>query len=644
MICTRWALLSSLVCGLLVGAGAEAQAQGRQGVYQVVGHDVQRGAYRGRVELRWSGADYAFLREVEYTAFAHSGRPVSTVWSGRAVDTPQGLSVLVSLDRMGWASRGAGITRTAADGVPLVVSGAFTVPPGGADLAGSYPAQGAGFAARNEAWTYAGPTGVQPIWLDERRVIPTHDPQGAVTRRLMDLLFSPFHATTWVQPYVGRSEFQAGVHFFVHDRTDFSLHQARPDLLRVIGRLVDPLSLAEAAVKADAFGKTLVQKAVEADRDLPGRYLDAGFLSGRLPGGGFMADGDSAEWTGNYAWSQALRYRTTGEPAALANLEHVLQALVDCVDIVGQPGEFGRALRQVTGPAPLGPLWHRGQGRFAGVEWLEGGNNDMLKGYLAAGVGALDALPPGHRLQGELARVLAQLADHSPVVQDGKFNELMCNGVVSAVQGPGRHRDRYRHISRNPFLQLYTVAIAAGFHYQGISDWSGAQLELTTLMIMTRLAEHHGARWVGLVNRLGIRRAARRQARARRPIHVIAAAGLAALPRPWAPYDPDDAVWVLREMPYPRPLLDQQRSLRADWCLSRWPELFWKFDWIQARNRAQGHVGAALFEENLSNYWWKNNPFGGLAGNGGGGVDWSPGDYLLAYWLARAYGVIGPND
>jgi hypothetical protein len=54
-------------------------------------------------------------------------------------------------------------------------------------------------------------------------------------------------------------------------------------------------------------------------------------------------------------------------------------------------------------------------------------------------------------------------------------------------------------------------------------------------------------------------------------------------------------------------------------------------------------VAPPLFETHLSDFHWKSNPFGGL-GQAGGSVEWSGSDYLVTYWLGRAYGVIGPND
>jgi len=618
-----------------------AWAQTLEGVYAVSGSEPGRGPYSGRVELRRSAAGYDFVRDVEYATFSQQGRPVSTVWAGQARDMPGGVQVTLELDRMGWASGGAGLTRTAADGVPMTIQGVFSSA-GARDLQGGYLGQGAPFVDPNERWTYLGPVAASPIWRNQRVRAATHQAPARWLRQILDAVFRSFRQTAWIRPYLQNPDFVAGIHDYLHDATDFALHRQRPRLLRVVQRLLDPLSLAEAEVKADAFGKTLAQKAAEADREVPQRFLDAGMLSGLRAQGGFVPDGDSAEWTGLYALSQAYRHMATGAPAALQNLRLIVAAEVQLVDITGQPGEFARTLRASTA-TPASGIWHRGQGPHAGVDWMEGGNNDMLKGLLVTGIAALEALPPGDPQTREMARVLSSLWRHSSVVQDGKFNEQNTAGVVSAINGPGPERDRYDKIRRNPFLNLYTVAQAGGVYYYGISDWSGAQLELNTLLVRARLAELHGKRISSLINKLGLRRAAQRQRKVRRVTHDLVAAGLARLPWPWSRYDPSNAIWVLRETPYPRTGLSSHRALRADVSASPYPELPWKRDWVQGRNRARAIVAPPLYEVPLGNYYWKSNPFPALDGEGGG-LDWSGTDYLFAYWLGRAYGVIGPND
>jgi hypothetical protein len=628
-------LLALLVCPL------SGSAQARDGLYAVNGTEPGRGAYSGRVELRRSAQGYTFVREIEYATFMHQGRPVSTVWTGSARDTATGLQVTLQLDRMGWASRGAGVTRAVADGVPMTIQGAFSSA-GAHDLQGGYQGQGPRFVPPSERWTYQGPPPAQSIWRSQRVRAATHRAPPRWLRQLLNAVFSTFRQTAWVRPYLQHPDFVAGIHVYVHDATDFALHRQRPHLLRVVQRLVDPLSLAEAAVKANAFGKTLRQKAIEADHEVPQRFLDAGMLAGVVPGGGFVPDGDSAEWTGLYALSQAWRYKVTGEPAALQNVRRITAAEVQLVDITGQPGEFARTLRASTSAAPAG-LWRRGQGPHTGVDWMEGGNNDMLKGLLVTGIAAIEALPAGDPQSLDMARVLSSLWRHSSVVRDGKYNEQNTAGVVSAIRGAGPERDRYHRIRKNPFLNLYTVAHAAGYYYYGVSDWSGAQLELHTLLVRARLAELHGKRLSALTDKLGIRRAAQRQRKVRRATHDLAAAGLAKLPWPWSAYDHSGAVWVLREMPFPRPLLSTHHVLRADVSVSPYPELPWKRDWVQSRSRARAIVAPPYFETQLGNYYWKNNPFPALDGEGGG-VAWSAADYLFAYWMGRAYGVIGPND
>ena len=52
----------------------------------------------------------------------------------------------------------------------------------------------------------------------------------------------------------------------------------------------------------------------------------AALLARRLASNGALVpNGDGAEWTGDYAFTQALRYRTTQEPAALAGTSRLVE-------------------------------------------------------------------------------------------------------------------------------------------------------------------------------------------------------------------------------------------------------------------------------------------------------------------------------
>ncbi len=627
---------------LLLAAGP-AFGQARAGIYGVSGHEPGRGDYAGRVELRWTGSDYAFVREVELTTFRHQGRPVSTVWTGRARDAGAGVEVTLQLARMGWVVGGPNLpSRTPADGLPMSVIGRFA--PTGGGLAGSYRGQGAPFADPSERWTRLGAPGPQPIWSSERRLADAHGAAPAWERLLLFAVFDSFHRAPWVRPYTGRPEFQQAIHRFVLDRTDFALHRRRPELLRVIDRLVDPLTLAEAVVKANAFGQTLRVKADAADAEVPARFVEPTGVLARRDGGRFDADGDGALWTGVYAYTQALRHRVTGAPAALANLARTVEALRVQMAITGRPDEFARTLRAASG-LPLTGGWVAGQGAYAGIEWLSGGNNDMFKGLLWGGLAAYEGLPASDPARAVYGRHVAELIAHHPVVGASKLvprNELMATGVASLLLGPGPERDRYVRLARNPFGLLFAATgLSGGIHHQGICDWSGTHLNVSTMILQTRLAEHHHASLAALANRVGLRISAQRLAPIRRTLHTLAAAGLARIS--WLPpLDPSDAVWALRELPFPRPQVRAQHALKAEYCVSPYPNLPWKRDWTTDRGRAHGLVAPPLFERDLGNYVWKDDPFPKL--DPSGPEEAAAVDYLFGYWLARGFGVIGPND
>jgi hypothetical protein len=628
----------------LFGGGTGATAigsQGRSGVYSVTGSDPTRGAYTGQLELTWTGAGYTFIRDVEFTTFRSGGRPVSTVWTGTALDDGAGgVTLALKLNRMGWAQEAHGIPkRTQADGIPMLVSAQFNV--SGADLAGAYVGQGAPFADPSETWTYTGPNGVAPIWVNERTLKPSHDPPSALAKAALFLAFRSFHQVPYIVPYVQRPEFQAAQYGFVFDRTDFALHRSRPDLLRCINTLVDPLNLEEALVKTNAFGKTLLQKAREADLDVVANYVEPTGVLAQVRNGLMVEDNDGALWSGYYAYSQAMRYQVTGDQAAKDNVETFGRGLRTAMVITGRDDEFARTLRTSRG-LPLGTRWVAGTGAYAGIEWKKGGNNDMYKGLLWAGLALATVNSP---LKADFGAALNRLNHNHSVTQGTRRigNRLISNGVVSVLIGPGPERDKYKSLTRNPFLTAYNLAAGGGFHYQGISDWSGTQLNISGLITEARLAEMHGYTYAKHVTRLALRRAAKSGVKTRRVLHQIAGAGLGTVSYA-TPIDGSDGVWALIEKPFPRTQMGSGDFLRDDYCVGPYPNLPWKRDWTTNRGRSVGMVGPPHFETASTNFSWKDSPYTQLFGSGASGEYSASTDYLFGYWLGRMYGVIGPND
>ena len=633
---------SSAPLGTQVALVNAFAATGLGGVYQVAGVDPTRGAYAGQVELRWEGSDYAFLREVEYTSYRHQGRPVSLVWTGRARDQAGGVTLDLSLRRMGFAAEAEGIApRTRADGQAMRVQATFA-PQAGGGLQGSYRGQGAPFTDPAEDWTFLRGPGVAPIWSLERTLEASHSAPSRTTKFLMFALFNDFHRTAWISPYTGRAEFQAAVHKFTYDRTDFALHRARPDLLRLIDTVVDELNLHEAKIKADAFGKTLALKASEADADVPARFLEptAGCLVERTTAGGTEDDNDGNLWTGAYCYSQALRYATTQDPRARDNMLRTARSLDIMLRVSGRGDDFARTVR-TAGLRPLGTKWLPGAGQFSHLEWKIGGNNDMWKGFLLGGLALLEG--PGQPLRQDYGAALAALARTHDVTKGSRRvgNRLITWGTVAALTGDSQAASEYRRHARNPFQAAYDVAVGGGFHYKGIADWSGTHLNIVGLMLSARLAEHNNYWLAKPISRLALQRAARATTSIRRSLHMIVAAGLA----PSSSLDPSDAIWALRELPQPRSLVGVGASFHDTFSASPIPNLPWKRDWTTNQGRAKGIVAPPLWEEPQGAYVWKNNPFPDVVDGGGPRThDNAAGGYLLAYWFGRRHGVISATE
>src|SRR5262245_18391254 len=94
---------------------------------------------------------------------------------------------------------------------------------------------------------------------------------------------------------------------------------------------------------------------------------------------GYAANGDGAVWSGMYAGSQALRWLVTKDPKALANYKRVVKGLMLLMDITDSSEEVVRTAHLFKEGETLNHPWARGQGRFAHIKYIKGGNNDMIK-------------------------------------------------------------------------------------------------------------------------------------------------------------------------------------------------------------------------------------------------------------------------
>ena len=209
-------------------------------VWDVTGADA-RGAFAGQVEMVADGASKRFTRVVHYlTARVEDSRELWWVWQGKAADASgDGLAIDVALSKLDFVIERGPLKRTAADGAPVVVKGTFARSPKG--YAGTYQSGG---AVTSESWSPSSAKG--PIFAGiDRKFAPSHDPPDPTTKGALFAEFTSFHALPKVAPYTANPAFKAAQHGFFIDKTDFDFYRAHPEALRVVDKVVDPISLLE---------------------------------------------------------------------------------------------------------------------------------------------------------------------------------------------------------------------------------------------------------------------------------------------------------------------------------------------------------------------------------------------------------------
>jgi hypothetical protein len=630
-------------------AASPAQAQSFSGRYDLTGTDAALGAYAGTLEVRDLGTHYACIREARYQQPA-GARPLTTVWIGTAVIQGNALHVVYPLHRMDWITAAGGLRRTAADQAPDPVSGTYRPDPSGGFAATLSSPAG---SSATEVIVRRGAPGTSPLHVVERSRVGSHAAPQAWIKAILFRLFDSYHQLPDVAPYVARPDFQSAVHTEVRDRTGFAWLRAHPGERLLVNKRVDAISLAEAEVRRSAFGLRLHEKASSYDADAQGRHLDEGLIAFGVrddpnnPGQLLKsADMSTFLWSACYLYGQASRFQVTQDPQARANVEAMIARFCDMIEIDPRPGEFARSLRPVN-RAPNTGRWHAGSGAYSHLAWHDNGNNDMIKGFWLAFLAAWEVVPPSNTaLRARMERCVREVVDHwaasNPSAAGGTGHKRdrpkshLLNGMLAYwITGEARYQQLYRDQLRDPKL-LLELAAGGNFAFIGISDWSGNHLGVTSLIAMIDLARKLQEPWLPLFEH-ALRVNHRRLRRYRQTVYSIAAAGLLG-----DASAQDEALWQLREFPYPKPRHEVDRGLDATWSLSPYPSHPWKRDWTTNAGRKTSLYHYPVFMRRSDNYVYRSNPFnrGGAAN-----VHEHPGaDYLFGYWIARRWGVIPASE
>jgi hypothetical protein len=621
---------------------APLRGQDFTGTWDVKGTDPTLGPYAGTAVVASSGQGFSVVRLVTFARKLPDGRDLLQVWNAGATRTAAGLAVSATLRVAEAYKRVGSQVRTPADMQPVAVSavlaGANGVAPAnipvGTTLSGTF-SNGAA-----ETWTYSGAP-APPAPLVDRRSVALHSVDPTI-RQTSFALYASYFALPEVAPYASRPEFQAAQHFVPVDHTAKSFYQLRgPRAVVLVDKKADAIATLEETHRADAFSYKLYEKANRFDSDMKALHvLPCGMIAAvDTASGQRFVSGDGALHQGVWAVSQAFRFQVTGDPDALANLKTAVSALCILVEISPNKAEFARAIQD--GKAPAG--WQDGAGAFANVAWLPGGNNDMLHGIECGFFAADRALPASDPLRARIGACAASLLQNVSIARSGT-HEVFLSGVAWRTTHDPAWQARYQSALTGlaNLAKQQWIALGDGiFQVQGVTDWSGhhlGEVDMIGLRLLGGAAPSAAEQtWRDAANR-GARAAFTSMATAREGLLAVLAAAAG------APGARDVAKDVLEEIPYPKPTADFEvdRRVAAEFCMSPYPANPWYVDWLTNPGREQAIEGLPHFHRGTADNYWNE---GTLDFRGFGSIVRFPGqDYLLAYWLARANGLIGPND
>lgn len=639
--------------------------------YALRGTHPERGAYTGQLEWRsTAGGGLEILRVVTYDTFRFEGFRVQEVWAGKGTVDAEGIRATFLLKRAESFDSVDGLKRAPEDYArPLEVQyhASLTTGAVASDAVAAERIDPAGHAGSEE-----------PSWKNERWYMPTKGESYALLGALANAtlfrsITKKYVSHPFIAPYKDRPEFRSKFHFVITDRTDFSFHRAHPDTLRVVNKISDPIALTEASVKRDAFAPTLAEKAAAFDLSFSSDHLNelGLYVSAWREEGKPLrqaANGDGALWCGMYAGSQAMRWLTTRDPQALANFRRIVKGLMLLMDITGDPREFARTAEPYHGEA-LSPPWKRGAAPFAHLMYIEGGNNDMVKGLFHAFAWAFEILPESDPLRAEVAAHAKRLPKLKVNKEINHVRNIFFSHGLAALAGAEGALASFFRVYGTTIVHVDSLGLEQGYYMGGVADWSGINLKMVSQVTEVLIANQIHRRFAAARRKTElVLRNARRNlvgtwgtyATARKDFFTAAAHAFGAntgplglpentRPATWARRDLwnlslEDVAWRLREFPTlrARHVITFNFSRQPHWSPSAWPSRPWKVysenDPIE--NFFQSAYEYPIFERGGvgSDNFWSN----GIEFSNGGPTFSEHGrvDYLYTYWMARLGGLV----
>lgn len=644
---------------LLVCFSTQAFGAYQDGVYSITGHHKDRGNYQGEIEIN----NKDVIKIITYKNFKFNNLNVQEVWTGKAETKGNDLITTYSLKKADYIVRLENLVRSPEDfKTPSLITSTYTTNQNSITTTGEY----------TEKLNFNRMSGAKALWKNERENLPALGDKIPTWLRpfiKISTSRSGFDKDPYVKSFKDRPEFKNVTPFIVFDPTDYDFYQDNPKTLRVVNKVLDPISMTEAISRRNAYAFSLADKADIYQKNMLENHLplDSGTittakLNNQKEFIEFDPDFSGGLWSGLYAGAEAMRFLSTQNPDALDNFKRVLKGMYTLIDITGDPRHFARSI------APYDPkhskngykdfFWTQGRGQYSHLMYLLEGNNDMFKGITHSLMWATYVVPESDTETWNMMRKMAKQILNLEIIEEKKQNKPSAIGLAAIILKDKKLEEKFRGLFNNPMVMLGGYSIDTTFYVRGSADWSGINLgmagAITEIMIADKLGAHAISKQMGerLMDSWVTYESSKRALVTVTSYAFAYKKGIRGgnfndlknNDQKWNE-GLNNAMWTLRSVPAIRPTdhIEIDHSMRPDWCLSPVPKLFWKgYKGTPPPSEYfyQGLYDYPIFEGEIyqSNYLWKSGAFT-YKNTSNKNMEYSGADYLYLYWLSKYAGL-----
>jgi uncharacterized protein (TIGR03437 family) len=391
---------------------------------------------------------------------------------------------------------------------------------------------------------------------------------------------------------------------------------------------------------AGLTAQTFEQHALAISRDIEARHLPFGTIQDPIYAGpdsneiiGYTRCGDSAIWTGHYLAAESFRYSVTRSAEALAAADRALRGIEQLVNVTGSSNLLARCAVSVDSRFAAGILSEESQHdqhttTIDGREWRWIGNTsrDQYMGVMFGLSTAYERIEDPTiraRISGVITRLVNKLLENN-------WNVVMPNGRSSTtfIIRPEQQASILqvaRQVNPSRFARIY-------------DDWRPGILGLGTAIALEAM-DPHASYFKFNLNAITFHNLVRLEPR-----------GTERLTDYWNTYENfrntvrfhQNAHFNAIDRVLRGP--DGRRDAETIELLNEWLKRPRRDFWVDVRGRYPSCADdracspIPVADRVTTDFVWQRSPFQ-LFGGGSGRVEPAGIDFILPYWMSRAYGV-----